>query len=83
MSWVQVVLAVPVAFLMVALVHDFFAGLGEERLWSDPYRDDPESFKNRAAAAVQTSRVTTVTSVELRSGGTAPKLGASAGFKAG
>jgi hypothetical protein len=56
MSLVQVVLVIPVAFFVVALVHDFFAGLGEDRLgedrlWSDPYLDDPESFRNRAAAA--------------------------------
>lgn len=36
MGWVQIVLAVPVAFLVFALVHDFFAGLADERLWSDP-----------------------------------------------
>ena len=51
MSWIQAVLAIPVAFIVAALIHDFFAGLGEERLWSDPALDDPESFRNRAAAA--------------------------------
>lgn len=81
MSWVALAVAVPVAFLMVALVHDFFAGLSEERLWSDPYLEDPESFRNRAAAAELTRRVTTVTSVELKPA--APSIGPIAGIKAG
>ncbi|MGQ0678293.1 MAG: hypothetical protein ACT4OM_01300 [Actinomycetota bacterium] len=40
MSWIQVVLAVPAIVLAVALVHDFFAGLADERLWADPATDD-------------------------------------------
>ncbi len=82
MSWVQVVVAIPVAFLLVALIHDFFAGLEEERLWSDPYLEDPESLRNRAATAAQSSRATTVTSVEVKVGAAAPKLGPPAGIKA-
>ncbi|MEX2587122.1 MAG: hypothetical protein WD602_03895 [Actinomycetota bacterium] len=35
--------------LAVVLVQDFRAGLDEDRLWSDPSLDDPESFGNRAA----------------------------------
>ncbi len=83
MSWVQAVWAIPVGFVLVALVHDFFAGLAEERLWSDPYLDDPDSFRNRAAAASQTRRVTTVTSVEVKTGSAAPKIGPAARIKAG
>jgi hypothetical protein len=83
MSWLQVVLAVPVAFLVVALIHDFFAGLGEERLWSDPYLDDPESFKNRAAVAARARRVTTTVTSINRKPGTASRLAPTAGIKAG
>jgi hypothetical protein len=50
----------------LALVHDFFAGLGEERLWSDPYLEDPESFANRAARAERL--VTTVVEVDVKRG---------------
>ena len=74
MSWLQVILAVPVAFLIVALIHDFFAGLGEERLWNDPYLEDPASFKNRAAAAARANRVATVKTVRVQPR-TAPALG--------
>lgn len=48
-GWVLV--AVPAAALVALLVHDFVAGLGEDRLWSDPGLDDPESFRNRAVWA--------------------------------
>ena len=51
MSWIQMILAIPVALIVAALIHDFLAGLGEERLWSDPAFDDPDTFRNRAAAA--------------------------------
>ena len=51
MSWIQVTIALPSIALVVALVHDFLAGLGEERLWSDPALDDPQSLAYRAAAA--------------------------------
>jgi hypothetical protein len=66
MGWIQLLLAVPVGFVIVALVHDFFAGLSEERLWSDPYLEDPESFVNRAAAAER--RVSAVTSINVQAG---------------
>lgn len=36
MSWVLMVATVPAALLVLALVHDFFAALSDERLWSDP-----------------------------------------------
>ncbi len=51
MGWLQVIVAIPVALMAIALIHDFFAGLGEERLWSDPALDDADSLRNRAAAA--------------------------------
>lgn len=51
MTWVHLTLAIPIALLMVALVHDFFSGLDEQRLWSDPAVEDPQSFQYRSAAA--------------------------------
>lgn len=51
MSWIQITFAIPAALLFVALVHDFLAGLGEERLWSDPIADDPQSFSYRETMA--------------------------------
>ncbi len=39
MAWLQLVLAIPVGFLLFALIHDFFAGLADEKLWSDPVED--------------------------------------------
>jgi hypothetical protein len=40
MSWMQVLIAVPVVLLAVVLVHDFLAGLSEERLWGRPFPDE-------------------------------------------
>ena len=78
MGLIQLVVAIPVALVLVALIHDFIAGLGEERLWSDPYLEDPESFRNRAAAA--RGLTTTVTSVEVKPAAS-PKLGSYAGAR--
>lgn len=39
-SWIQFVMALPVALLGVLLFHDFMAGLGEERLWGEPFADN-------------------------------------------
>lgn len=39
MTFIHVLLAIPAAFFIWTLVRDFFAGLDEERLWSDPERD--------------------------------------------
>ena len=36
----HVVMVLSIALLVVVLVHDFVAGLGEERLWSDPATKD-------------------------------------------
>jgi hypothetical protein len=62
MSWIQMAIALPALALVVALVHDFLAGLGEERLWSDPAVDDPQSFAYRTAAAELTHHGNTGTS---------------------
>jgi hypothetical protein len=40
MTWIQVAIAIPAAFFVWTLVRDFFAGLGEERLWSDPESEE-------------------------------------------
>ncbi|MGQ0678342.1 MAG: hypothetical protein ACT4OM_01565 [Actinomycetota bacterium] len=51
MTWIQLALVLPVALLMVALAHDFMAGLDEARLWSDPIIEDRQSFIYRTEAA--------------------------------
>jgi hypothetical protein len=51
MSFIQMALLIPAALLVVALVHDFLAGLGEERLWSDPVAQDPDSFTYQTTVA--------------------------------
>ena len=53
MSWMQVLIAVPVALLIVVLIHDFMAGLGEERLWGLPVPDEEPIL---GAPAVEASR---------------------------
>lgn len=50
MSWMQVLVAVPVVLLAVVLVHDFMAGLSEERLWGPPFPDDEPVLTAPAAA---------------------------------
>jgi hypothetical protein len=60
MSWIQVAIALPALALVVVLVHDFLAGLAEERLWSDPAFDDPQSLAYRAAAAELSHRGNTI-----------------------
>ena len=40
MAWIELIFAVPAVFLGFALVHDFFAGLSDEKLWSDPAIDE-------------------------------------------
>ncbi|MEX0789292.1 MAG: hypothetical protein WD178_00795 [Actinomycetota bacterium] len=40
MTVIQFLMALPVALLGVVLFHDFMAGLGEERLWGEPFTDD-------------------------------------------
>ena len=65
MTWVQLLIALPVAWLVTALVADFFAGLSEQRLWSDPAVDDPQSLRFRELAA-DAHRRTAVPEVEKR-----------------
>jgi uncharacterized membrane protein len=40
MSWIHVVILVPIALLLAALVHDFLGSLSEERVWADPAIED-------------------------------------------
>lgn len=40
MTWIQFLMALPVALLGILLFHDFMAGLGEERLWGQPVAGD-------------------------------------------
>jgi hypothetical protein len=42
MTALQLILSLPASLLVLALVRDFFAGLAEERIWSDPARDDSD-----------------------------------------
>jgi uncharacterized membrane protein len=41
MNWIQIVVAIPVALLAMALIRDFLSSLSEERVWADPAIDDP------------------------------------------
>lgn len=47
MTWIQVALVVPAAFFVWTLVRDFLAGLGEDRLWSDPELDETPAIPAR------------------------------------
>lgn len=40
MTLVQLFMVVPASMFVVVLVRDFLAGLAEERIWSDPAKDD-------------------------------------------
>ena len=43
MSWIYLVITVPLALAVAALVHDFLSGISEERVWADPAIDDSGS----------------------------------------
>lgn len=43
MTLIQLLMAVPVALLGIALFHDFMAGLGEDRLWGPPFPEETEA----------------------------------------
>lgn len=62
MSIIQIAIALPLAALIYALIADFMAGLSEERLWSDPADEDPESYRNRSARSAHISTHTPLTS---------------------
>jgi uncharacterized membrane protein len=40
MSWIYIVVALPVVLLVVALIHDFLSSLSDERVWADPAIED-------------------------------------------
>lgn len=40
MTFTQLFMVVPALMFVAVLVRDFMAGLAEERLWSDPAKDD-------------------------------------------
>jgi len=44
MTTLQLILSLPASLLAVALVRDFLAGLAEDRIWSDPARNDSDGF---------------------------------------
>lgn len=48
MTWIQLAIAIPAAFFIWTLVRDFFAGLGEDRLWSDPEQDETPAISSRS-----------------------------------
>ena len=50
MTWMQFLLALPVALMGVVLFHDFMAGLGEERLWGEPFPNEEAPGFNAGAA---------------------------------
>jgi hypothetical protein len=52
-TWIQFLMALPVALLGVVLFHDFMAGLGEERLWGEPVDDgEPPAVRPGSAVAI-------------------------------
>lgn len=40
MTLLQIFMAVPASLLVLVLARDFMAGLAEERIWSDPAKDE-------------------------------------------
>ena len=56
MTWMQFLLAFPVALLGVVLFHDFMAGLGEERLWGEPFPNDEASVLTSGTARMTAER---------------------------
>lgn len=47
MGWIQVLVAALGSLLAFLLVRDFLAGLGEERIWSDPRSEDTSDHSNQ------------------------------------
>lgn len=46
MGWIQVLVTALGSVLVLALVRDFLAGLGEERIWSDPRSEETSDCSN-------------------------------------
>lgn len=67
MMWIQFLLALPVALLGVVLFHDFMAGLGEERLWGEPFPND-EAPPFTAGAAPMAAEVVTLAPILKKAG---------------
>lgn len=44
MTALQLILTLPASLLAVALVRDFIAGLADDRIWSDPARNDSDGL---------------------------------------
>jgi hypothetical protein len=40
MTFIQLFMVVPALLFVAVLVRDFLSGLAEERIWSDPAKDD-------------------------------------------
>lgn len=46
MGWIQILVAALGSLLVLALVRDFVAGLGQDRIWSDPDAETTYSQSN-------------------------------------
>ena len=44
MGWFQGIGLLAGAVVVLALIRDFLAGLGRERIWSDPYLDELQDY---------------------------------------
>jgi hypothetical protein len=44
MIWIQTVGLIGGSLLVLALIRDFLAGLGQERIWSDPVLDESQDY---------------------------------------
>lgn len=44
MIWIQTVGLIGGSLIVLALIRDFLAGLGQERIWSDPDLEESQDF---------------------------------------
>lgn len=44
MIWIQTVGLIGGSLLVLALIRDFLAGLGQERIWSDPVLEESQDY---------------------------------------
>ena len=44
MVWIQTVGLIGGSLIVLALIRDFLAGLGQERIWSDPDLEESQDF---------------------------------------